>query len=158
MPKTEKLKAAYNYFLSLNFVECRSLILQLQRRHVDLLKQEAKKVHPVEACAMLFGKLSQNDAVVEKVEFAPNELQSTVRFEIDPVKVAAAFTEAEDEGSDFIGLFHSHPAPAAPSPIDLKYMKLWGDALWLILSSTGGNLAAYQLMDDTVKEATIRIT
>ena len=133
------------------------LILQLQRRHVDLLKQEAKKVHPVEACAMLFGKLSQNEAVVKKVEFAPNELQSTVRFEIDPVKVAAAFTEAEEEGLDFIGLFHSHPAPAAPSPIDLKYMKLWGDALWLILSSSDGNLAAYQLSDGTVKEATIRI-
>jgi len=157
VPKTEKLKAAYKYILSFNFVECRSLILQLQRRHVDLLKQEAKKVHPVEACAMLFGKLSQNDAVVEKVEFAPNELRSTVRFEIDPVKVAAAFTEAEEEGLDFIGLFHSHPAPAAPSPIDLKYMKLWGDALWLILSSTDGNLAAYQLKDDKVKEATMRI-
>ena len=133
------------------------LILRLQRHHVDLLKQEAKKVHPVEACAMLFGKLSQNDAVVEKVEFAPNELRSTVRFEIDPVNVAAAFTEAEEEGLDFIGLFHSHPAPAAPSQIDLKYMKLWGDALWLILSSTDGNLAAYQLSDGTVKEATIRI-
>jgi len=157
VPKTEKLKAAYNYFLSLNFVECRSLILQLQRRHVNLLKQEAKKVHPVEACAMLFGKLSQNEAAVEKVEVAPNELQSTVRFEIDPVKVAAAFTEADEEGLDFIGLFHSHPAPVSPSPIDLKYMKLWGDALWLILSSTDGNLAAYQLSDGTVKEATIRI-
>jgi len=157
VPKTEKLKAAYNYILSLNFVECRSLILQLQRHHVDLLKQEAKKVQPVEACAMLFGKLSQNEAVVEKVEFAPNELQSTVRFEIDPVKVAAAFTDADEKGLDFIGLFHSHPAPAAPSPIDLKYMKLWGDALWLILSSTDGNLAAYQLKDDTAKEATIRI-
>ena len=133
------------------------MILQLLRHHVDLLKQEAKKVHPIEACAMLFGKLSQNEAVVEKVEFAPNVLQSTVRFEIDPVKVAAAFTEAEDEDLDFIGLFHSHPAPAAPSPIDIKYMKLWGDALWLILSSTDGNLAAYQLSDSTVKEATIRI-
>jgi proteasome lid subunit RPN8/RPN11 len=135
VPKTEKLKAAYNYILSFNFVECRSLILLLRRRHVDLLKQEAKKVHPVEACAMLFGNLSHNEAVVEKVKFAPNEFQSALRFEIDPVKVAAAFTEAEDEGLNFIGLFHSHPAPAAPSPIDLKYMKLWGDALWLILSS-----------------------
>jgi len=133
------------------------LILQLQRHHADLLKQEAKKVHPVEACAMLFGKLSQNKAVVEKVEFAPNELQSTVRFEIDPEKVAAAFADAEEEGLDFIGLFHSHPASASPSPIDLKYMRLWGDALWLILSSTEGNLAAYRLMDDTVIEATIRI-
>jgi proteasome lid subunit RPN8/RPN11 len=122
-----------------------------------LLKQEAEKVHPVEACAMLFGNLSHDEAVVEKVEVAPNELQSAVRFKIDPAKVAAAFTEAEEEGLDFIGLFHSHPAPAAPSPIDLKYMKLWGDALWLIMSSTDGNLAAYQLRDDTVKEATLRI-
>jgi proteasome lid subunit RPN8/RPN11 len=133
------------------------LILRLQRHHVDLLKQEAEKVHPVEACALLFGKLSQNETVVEKVELAPNELQSTVRFEIDPEKVAAAITEAEEEGLEFIGLFHSHPAPAAPSPIDLKFMKLWGDALWLILSSIDGNLAAYQLSDGTVKEVTIRI-
>lgn len=133
------------------------MILRLRRQHVDLLKQEAEKVHPVEACAMLFGKLSQNEAVVEKVELAPNELQSTVRFEIDPEKVAAAITEAEEEGLDFIGLFHSHPAPVAPSPIDLKYMKLWGDALWLILSSIDGNLAAYQLSDGKVKEATIRM-
>ena len=133
------------------------MILRLRRHHVDLLKQEAEKVHPVEACALLFGKLSQNEAVVEKVELAPNELQSTVRFEMDPENVAAAITEAEEEGLDFIGLFHSHPAPAAPSPIDLKYMKLWGDALWLILSSIDGNLAAYQLSDGTVKEVTIRM-
>ena len=133
------------------------LILRLRLHHVDLLRQEAEKVHPVEACALLFGKLSQNEAVVEKVEFAPNELQSTVRFEIDPAKVAAAITEAEKEGLNFIGLFHSHPAPAAPSSIDLKFMKLWGDALWLILSSIDGNLAAYQLSDGTVKEVTIRM-
>jgi proteasome lid subunit RPN8/RPN11 len=133
------------------------LILRLRRHHVDLLRQEAEKVHPVEACALLFGKLSRNEAVAEKVEFAPNRLQSTVRFEVDPEKVAAAITEAEKEGLAFIGLFHSHPAPAAPSPIDLKYMKLWGDALWLILSSIDGNLAAYQLSDGKVKEATIRM-
>ena len=131
------------------------LILRLRRHHVDLLKQEAEKVHPVEACALLFGKLSQNEAVVEKVELAPNKLKSTVRFEIDAEKVAAAITVAEKEGLDFVGLFHSHPAAAAPSPIDLKYMKLWGDALWLILSSIDGNLAAYQLSEGAVKEATI---
>ena len=73
------------------------------------------------------------------------------------MRVVAAFNEADEEGLEFIGLFHSHPAPATPSPIDLKFMKLWGDALWLILSSTDGNLAAYQIKDDKVEEATIRI-
>lgn len=114
-------------------------------------------MHPVEACAMLFGELSQNEAVVEKVEVAENRLLSTTRFEVDPAKVAAAVTEAEKKGYELIGLFHSHPAPAAPSSVDLKYMRLWGDALWLIMSSTDSKLAAYQLMDDKIKEATIRI-
>lgn len=114
-------------------------------------------MHPVEACAMLFGELSQNEAVVEKVEVAENRLLSTTRFEVDPAKVAAAVTEAEKKGYELIGLFHSHPAPAAPSSVDLKYMRLWGDALWLIMSSTDGKLAAYQLIDDKIKEATIRI-
>lgn len=106
---------------------------------------------------MLFGKLSDNKASVEKVEVAPNLLQSPARFEIDPIRVVSLFNKAEEEGLEFIGLFHSHPAPATPSPIDLKFMKLWGEALWLILSSTDGNLAAYQIKDGKVEEAIIRI-
>jgi proteasome lid subunit RPN8/RPN11 len=133
------------------------LIVRLQHLHIDLLKQEAEKVQPIEACALLFGRLSHDKAVVEKVDFAPNKLQSSTRFEIDPEKVAAAFTEAEKEGLAFIGLFHSHPAPAEPSSIDLEGMKLWGDALWLILSLTDGELAAYQLVDDSVEETTLLI-
>jgi proteasome lid subunit RPN8/RPN11 len=121
------------------------------------LEKEARKTQPIEACAMLFGKLSDNTASVEKVEVAPNELQSTVRFEINPMRVVSAFKEAEEEGLEFIGLFHSHPAPAAPSSIDLKFMKLWGDALWLILSATDGNLAAYQIKNGKIEEAIIRI-
>jgi proteasome lid subunit RPN8/RPN11 len=121
------------------------------------LKQEAKKVHPIEACAMLFGRLSQTEALVEKIEVAPNKLGSTTKFEIDPMKVVSALSKAEEEGLEFIGLFHSHPAPATPSLVDLKFMKLWGPAFWLILSSTEGKLAAYQLKDDKVKEVTIRI-
>jgi proteasome lid subunit RPN8/RPN11 len=133
------------------------LILHLQHLHVELLKQETEKVQPIEACALLFGKMSSDEAVVAKIELATNKLQSPVKFQIDPEKVVAAFTEAEKKGLEFIGLFHSHPAPAAPSSIDLEGMKLWGDALWLILSLTDGELAAYQLVDDSVEEATLQI-
>ncbi len=133
------------------------MILQLKRQHVNLLREEARKVHPIEACALLFGRLTQNGAVVKRVVAAPNRLQSTTRFEIDPETFAEAFTGADSEGLDFIGLFHSHPAPSKPSSIDLKYMKLWGNTLWLILSSTNRNLAAYQMKNCRVKEITIRV-
>jgi len=133
------------------------LILRLQRLHVNSLKQESEKMQPIEACALLFGKFSHDEAVVKKVEFAPNKLQSPVKFQIDPEKVAATFTRTEKEDLEFIGIFHSHPAPAEPSSIDLEGMKLWGDALWLILSLTDGELAAYQLIVDSVEEMPLQI-
>ena len=106
---------------------------------------------------MLFGRLTQKEAVVKRVVVAPNKLQSTMRFEIDPEVFTNAFTQADKEELDFIGLFHSHPAPAKPSLIDHKYMKLWGDALWLILSSINGSLAAFQMRNGKVREITMKV-
>lgn len=68
-----------------------------------------------------------------------------------------AFATADKKGLEFIGLFHSHPAPAVLSSLDLKSMELWGDALWLILSSVDGNLVAYQLTDGELEQVTIKI-
>lgn len=106
---------------------------------------------------MLFGDSKPKEAIVKKVAVAPNKLRSLTRFEIDPETVFRAFNEAEHRGLDLIGLFHSHPAPAAPSSIDLKNMKSWGHIVWLILSSTGGDLSAYVMENGGVKEIPIEI-
>lgn len=133
------------------------MILQLTGEQLRLLKAEAKRSHPIEACALLFGKRGEGRAVVTKVVVAPNRLKSTVRFEMDPQLVYAAFEEADQEGLQFIGLFHSHPAPALPSSVDLKYMELWGDAIWLILSSTEERAAAFQMTDGKIRKVTINL-
>jgi proteasome lid subunit RPN8/RPN11 len=122
-----------------------------------LLKREAQKTYPIEACAILFGESTKKEVLIEKVVVAPNRLKSPSRFEINPETFADAFIKAEKEGLDFIGLFHSHPAPATPSAIDLKYMKLGGDAVWLILSSTNGGLAAYQMKNAQIHKVTLKI-
>jgi len=106
---------------------------------------------------MLFGESTQKEAVVKRVVVALNKLQSSTSFEIHPETFVKAFNEAEHEGLDLVGLFHSHPAPAAPSSIDREYMKLWGDVIWLILSSTSGDLAAYKMKNGKVREIAIDI-
>ncbi len=135
----------------------RTLNLQLRNSSVNLLKAEARKSHPVEACAMLFGYLTDKEAIVRKIVVAKNELYSTTRFEIHPKTVIKAFAEAEKQGLEFIGLFHSHPAPATPSTIDLKFMKLWGNAIWLILSSTNKDIAAYQMRNSKLRRVVLKI-
>ena len=132
-------------------------ILRLTREQLRLLREAARKSHPVEACALLFGKLVNDEATITKVIVTRNILQSTVRFEVEPQTVFKAFEQADREGIEFIGLFHSHPAPASPSTVDLQYMRLWGSAVWLILSSADGNLATFQMVDGEVHEITLKV-
>ena len=133
------------------------LNLRLRHNHIELLKKEARRVYPIEACGILFGQMNLAKAVVEKVVLAPNILHSGARFEINPETVVKAILESEKKGLHFVGLFHSHPAPATPSPIDVKSMKLWGDAIWLILSSTEDKIAAFQMKDGTLEEVTLEV-
>ncbi len=133
------------------------MILRLGSKIIELLTEEARKVYPVEACGILFGKTSLAIAIVEKVVLAPNILRSSERFEINPGTVVKAIQESEKEGLDFVGLFHSHPAPAIPSSVDVKFMKLWGDAVWLVLSSTEHKIAAFQLKDGKLEIVTLEV-
>jgi proteasome lid subunit RPN8/RPN11 len=122
----------------------------LKPKHISILREEALKVYPVEACALIFGRENLDEVYLSKIAIAPNKLQSKVRFEIDPELVYKEFREAEREELEFIGVFHSHPAPAKPSHTDLDGMKNWGNAIWLILSSTNGDLAAYKIVKDEI--------
>jgi len=126
------------------------MILRTTTQQLTLLEEEARKTHPIEACALLFGKLSEKEVILERIVMTPNVLRSTMRFEIDPKAFYDAFTRAEKDGLAFLGFFHSHPAPANPSSVDLKFMQLWGDAVWLIFSSTENKFAAFQMKHNRV--------
>jgi proteasome lid subunit RPN8/RPN11 len=131
------------------------MILRLKSQDVNLLKEISDKVFPIEACAILFGHMSQDESYVNKIIVTSNILQSTVRFEINPEIIFKALHEAEIEGLDLIGFFHSHQTQAKPSSIDQKYMKLWGNAIWLIYSINNDNMAAFQLLNEKVLEVSI---
>ncbi len=131
------------------------MILRITAEQLDLFRKEVKRVYPIEACALLFGNLNRTTAQVTRVVVTPNSLRSTIRFEIDVKAFYDSFMKATQDGLEFIGFFHSHPATAVPSEVDLKFMKLWGDAVWLILSSTSNQFAAFQLRNDRVHELTL---
>jgi len=131
------------------------MILRLSSQQLQLLREATIKVNPIEACALLFGKRTRREAILERVVTTPNVLKSTVRFEIDPKAFYDAFIQAEKDGLEFIGFFHSHPASAYPSSVDLKFMRLWGDAVWLIMSSIDNSFAAFQLFDGEVQAVTV---
>lgn len=133
------------------------MILQLKRKEITLLKKTVHNVHPFEACAILFGEICSNEAYVSNIYLTSNKLKSEVRFEMEPEEVLKAFMEAEKKGLELVGFFHSHQTLTKPSLLFLKNMKLWGNAIWLIYTLRDDSMAAYQLFNEKLLEASIFI-
>ncbi len=134
------------------------MILKLTRKQVETLKKDAIRNYPEEACAMLFGKTEKGIAEVSWIVIAENILHSKTRFEIDPEIVYEALKEAEERGLDLIGFAHSHTNSSKPSLIDRKFIRLWGDAIWLILSTLNGKMEAFRMVNEKLEKVTLEIT
>jgi len=134
------------------------VILRLAGEEVEALRRDAEKNYPEESCALLFGKVEGDVVGVSWVVITENILHSEVRFQIDPQTVYKALKEAEEKGLDLVGFAHSHAYGSNPSLIDREFIKLWGDAVWLILSTSSGEVKAFQMVGDELKEVTVEIT
>jgi proteasome lid subunit RPN8/RPN11 len=128
----------------------------IRNKDLQLLLREAEYRKPLEACALMLGLIVDDAAKVLRVEVAENIDRSSVSFSIDPLRLLKVYTEAEKEGLEVVGIFHSHPAPPSPSPLDLKYMAL-NPGVWLIMSSLNGAIKAYHPQQGRVKQVEILV-
>ena len=116
--------------------------LVLNAKHVSDLRKHAIDSLPLESCALLAGKISNDDVMVSEVIIANNADKSQVSFSIEPKELLDAYSKAESMGLEIVAIFHSHPAPVKPSSTDVKYMEI-NPIPWLILSTTNNELAAF---------------
>ena len=121
----------------------RLLKLKISKEHLDRIIRESKASR-IEICGLLLGNVEGDVGVVEEIRFGKNIKSSTVEFEIDPTDLYKILTYAEKKGLEVVGMFHSHPASAKPSKLDLKGMQLW-PIPWLIVSSIDGSYDCFLL-------------
>jgi len=117
--------------------------LKISKKHLDRIIRESKASR-IEICGLLLGNVEGDVGVVEEIRFGKNIKSSTVEFEIDPTDLYEVLTYAEKKGLEVVGMFHSHPASAKPSKLDLKGMQLW-PIPWLIVSSIDGSYDCFLL-------------
>jgi [CysO sulfur-carrier protein]-S-L-cysteine hydrolase len=90
--------------------------LTLGKNHWQEMLEHVDKHAPLEACGLLAGKENQ----VENVILVRNQVQSPVRFVMDPYEQLRAFEWIESNGLELLGIFHSHPAgPETASLTDI---------------------------------------
>ena len=128
--------------------------LTLDKEHLDEIVRHVDIHAPLEACGLLAGKNGQ----VEKVLIVANQVQSPVRFVMDPYEQLHAFEWIESNELDLLGIFHSHPAgPETVSPTDIAEAAY--DVVHVICSRKEGiwNLRGFWIVNGTVAEVPLQI-
>ena len=122
--------------------EVRKMILP--QKFVDQMKSEARRVWPIEACGLMLGRIEGEAIRVSDLVIAENVEKSTVSFTIDPQTLLQVYLKAEAEAKELVGIFHSHPAEARPSGVDIKFMRM-NPVTWFIVSMPSESYAAFRL-------------
>ena len=115
------------------------------------IEQHARETYPHECCGALVGTDSSVTLALPlaNVSEEPKERRFTIR----PEDYLRAEKRAAEEGSEVLGIYHSHPNhPARPSAYDLEHA--WPSLIYIILSidsERAGAMTAWLLSEDRAR-------
>ena len=128
----------------------------LERRYIDDMIAHAREEAPNECCGILAGK----DGRILQLYRAINAEQSRYRYNIDSQDLFRIHRECEEQGWEFVGIYHSHTdSEAYPSPTDVR-LAFWPEALYFLVSlrdSENPEVRAYRILDGQVSEEELEI-
>ncbi len=110
--------------------------VRLGQRALDVIRREAARAYPHEACGALIGP---SPADVTEALALPNQEAASpaTRFTIAPFDYLGAEQAAEARGAQLVGFWHSHPDHAArPSATDREHA--WEGLLTLVVAVERG--------------------
>ena len=118
--------------------------VKISKRDIESILSAGKQSLPAEACGLMIGKKSDHVVICDHIVPTANMDRSPVSFTIAPEELLKGYRHADKVGMALVGIYHSHPARAAPSLTDKGFMK-WSAPIWLIVSSLDWDYAAYRL-------------
>jgi len=122
----------------------------LLREMITYVDQHA----PYEACGLLAGKMDR----AEKMIGVLNQVQSPVRFVMDPYEQLHAFDWIDANGFDLVGIFHSHPTgPETVSPTDISEAAYAVVHIVISRAETQWKARGFWIENGTASEVTLQI-
>ncbi len=112
-------------------------LLLIKKEHIDFIVRDGVARYPFEACGLMLGKIGErvekikDDSgrkelkmrifEVKKVREGRNLSDNSIRFILDPHDFLRIQDEADKEGLDIIGVYHTHPDhPPIASQYDIE--------------------------------------
>jgi proteasome lid subunit RPN8/RPN11 len=134
------------------------MTIVLTKKHKKRFIEEAKKKYPIEACGLVFGNKTKKKVILKKIIPLCNIANSPTSFKMDPVEFLKIKSDIEKGGTRFLCFYHSHPSDTKPSKMDLKYMRLWPETIWIIISSLNYEIAAFKNANNSVEALKFELT
>jgi proteasome lid subunit RPN8/RPN11 len=114
-----------------------------KKRIVDLIVEHSLELYPIEACGILIGEKRGSVKLIQKVYKTRNVFNTPSRYKISPEDQLTAFSEAEKEGKEVLGFYHSHPYwEAKPSTFDIS-VAFYEGLSYVIYSIPTRSIASY---------------
>lgn len=128
-------------------------IIEISKRDIQLIYQQAEASYPEECCGLILGIIKDNYKIAQEIWQTENSwsldnqdslsaidivnndqiLSKRNRFQIAPKVMLEAQKSARDRNLNIIGIYHSHPDyPATPSEFDRAIA--WEQYSYLIAS------------------------
>jgi proteasome lid subunit RPN8/RPN11 len=125
--------------------------LKISQHDIELIRAELEANKPYEACGVLVGTINGNTAHVEIALPVTNVKRTRASFELDPKEHYNAWNEAEKNGMEIVGVYHTHPVSSAvPSLWDRETMQN-DTSVWLIAGADGMRAYVWENGIKTVK-------
>lgn len=130
-------------------------MLVIRKKFLADMVAHALEGYPLEACGLLAGTVGEaGSAHVRSVYRTENVARSARIYEVDPRAMLRADREAEAEGGQLIGVYHSHThTDAKPSPTDITQAP---DPEWhyvlVSLRDVHPSVRSWQIRDGKIEE------
>jgi proteasome lid subunit RPN8/RPN11 len=127
------------------------MTLELPAAFIDEMVAHARADAPNECCGIIAGE----DGRAVKLFRATNAEASPYRYSVDPQDLFRIHRECDENGWDFLAIYHSHTASEAyPSPTDVR-LAFWPEAYYILVSlmdSERPAVRAFRIIDGEVRE------
>ncbi len=126
-------------------------MLTLPQELIDEMVAHAREDAPNECCGIIAGR----DGRAVKLFRAKNAEASPYRYSVDPQDLFRIYRECEENGWEFLVIYHSHTASEAyPSGTDLR-LAFWPETFYVLVSLMQPDqpvVRAFRIEDGQVKE------
>jgi len=131
--------------------------MEIEKVFVDEMVAHAREDAPNECCGIIAGK-NRRPA---KLFRAINAEASPYRYNVDPKDLFRIHRECDENGWQFLILYHSHTASQAyPSPTDIR-LAYWPECYYAIVSLQDPErplVRAFRILEGDVNEEQLQIT